>query len=65
MAGIWFKGDEQVVTLTTLPNDKCSQIHHRMPLIINIDYIGRWLSDGDVSDLLSPIDSDVIQFTKA
>lgn len=65
MAGIWFKGDEQVVTLTTSPNDKCSQIHHRMPLIINIDCIDLWLSDGDVSDLLSPIDSDIIQFTKA
>jgi len=64
MAGIWFEDDDQVVTLTTSPNEICSQVHHRMPLIIQSDCIGRWLTESDVSVLFPPIDSLTIQFTK-
>ena len=45
MAGVWFEGEQkQLVTLTTKPNEKCAEYHHRMPVIVlpeNVDY---WLS---------------------
>jgi putative SOS response-associated peptidase YedK len=65
MAGIWHEPDNQLVTLTTRPNDKCAEFHHRMPVLIeptNFDY---WFnsSPNELASLMSALDSDLILVT--
>lgn len=48
MAAVCFTGlsstkGNQFVTLTTEPNEKLKQVHHRMPLIIHSDEMDEWL----------------------
>lgn len=50
MAGILFPAENQLVTLTIKPNDKCAQYHHRMPLFIPSTEINFWLQQ-DVEQL--------------
>ena len=55
---------DQFVTLTTTPNEKLKQVHHRMPLIIHNDEIDNWLL-GDSQQALQaiyPIKSEAFQF---
>ncbi len=48
MAGIALEGGKDLVTLTTSPNDQCSEFHHRMPLLIPNDEVLNWISgNGD------------------
>ncbi len=45
MAGIYYpvgEGEANIVSLTTIPTDQCKQYHHRMPLLVN----NQWLTDG-------------------
>ncbi len=54
----------QFVTLTTAPNEKLKQVHHRMPLIIHSDEMDEWLL-GDSQQALHaihPMKSEAFQF---
>ncbi len=56
----------QFVTLTTAPNEKLKQVHHRMPVIIHSDEMDEWLL-GDSQQALQaihPMKSEVFQFEK-
>ena len=68
MAGIWFEsGDQQqLVTLTTEPNDRCAEIHKRMPGLILPDDIDVWFgaSKDKANSLLLPISSELIQIER-
>ena len=48
-AGIWERGPEQrpdtFAVLTTTPNELVGRIHHRMPVVLTADTMGRWLGD--------------------
>lgn len=46
MAGMWFDQPKQagLVTLTTKPLDRCAEIHHRMPLLIDPEHLELWLN---------------------
>jgi putative SOS response-associated peptidase YedK len=61
MAGIWFDQPDRtdLVTLTTQPLERCAAIHHRMPLLIDPEQVGLWLS-GPTADLtpIMSINSD-------
>ena len=54
----------QFVTLTTTPNEKLKQVHHRMPLIIHADEMDDWLLGDNQQALqaIQPISSDEFQF---
>lgn len=62
IAGLWDAalidgGEIQTFTLlTTQPNDALAGIHHRMPVILHMRDVARWLDprSGDVSDLYEP-----------
>lgn len=60
-AGLWerWENQDQIVDsctiITTQANDEMEQIHHRMPVIIPPDKYKHWLSDEDVTSLLTPI----------
>ncbi|WP_285164554.1 SOS response-associated peptidase [Shewanella goraebulensis] len=45
MAGIIYPEQQQLVTLTIVPNEKCAEYHHRMPLFIPSSAIDSWLND--------------------
>ncbi len=68
MAGIFYDYDQgaQLVTLTTHPNNRCAQIHDRMPLLILPENIDCWFNSTaeQVRPLLEPIDSDLIEVQK-
>ncbi len=68
MAGIWFEsGDQQqLVTLTTEPNNRCAKIHKRMPGLILPEDIDVWFgaSKDKASSLLQPISDDLIQIER-
>ncbi len=54
----------QFVTLTTAPNEKLKQVHHRMPLIIHADEMDDWLL-GDSQQALQavhPLQDEEFQF---
>ncbi|MEH6344799.1 MAG: SOS response-associated peptidase family protein [Bermanella sp.] len=58
------KEASQFVTLTTAPNEKLKQVHHRMPLIIHSDEMDEWLL-GDSHQALQaihPMKSEAFQF---
>jgi len=44
MAGIALEHGSKLVTLTTKPNEQCSEYHHRMPLLIEQGDIVKWVS---------------------
>ena len=44
MAGIAVHKGRELVTLTTEPNDQCSEFHHRMPLLIPDKQVLDWIS---------------------
>ena len=68
MAGIWFTSDDtsQLVTLTTQPNQKCLEIHKRMPVFILPSDANTWLSSSpeSVQPLMTAIDSELIQIER-
>ncbi len=55
MAGIALEEGSKLVTLTTKPNEQCSEYHHRMPLLIPDDAVMTWVSGAghDVHQLLN------------
>ncbi len=64
MAGLYFENElgTELVTLTTEPNEKCSEIHKRMPVLIEPANARRWLtgSPRSIQPLLCALDSDII-----
>jgi len=58
-AGLWEKNDEMntFTIITTEANDLTKEVHHRMPVILEINDYDRWLNDGDY-ELLKPYSSD-------
>lgn len=66
MAGFYYPklGNEpgQLVTLTTAPNEKCAQYHHRMPVLIDPKDITYWFSSNadEVAPLLNHFSSESI-----
>ncbi|PNH90229.1 DUF159 family protein [Vibrio diazotrophicus] len=44
MAGIALDGGSKLVTLTTKPNEQCSEYHRRMPLLIPDDAVMTWVA---------------------
>ena len=69
MGGIWFEtGDlPQLVTLTTYPNERCGQIHNRMPVLISPDKTDLWFnaSENEIQPLLEPVSSEFIRIKKS
>ena len=67
-AGLWEnwtskESDETIQStalITTAANDYMSQIHHRMPIILQAETAGRWL-DGD-NDLLGDVSANSPEF---
>lgn len=55
MAGIWYETDDQpqLVTLTTKPNQKCAEIHQRMPVLIQLEDVDYWFHSAP--EQLTPI----------
>ncbi|BCN31702.1 SOS response-associated peptidase [Anaeromicropila herbilytica] len=51
MAGFYneIAGERRFVILTTNANDSMSDIHHRMPVIIEKDYLEDWVQSKDIS----------------
>ncbi len=69
MAAVYYPANaqqpqNQFVTLTTAPNDKLKQVHHRMPLIIHSDEMDAWLlgSCDDAKSLMHAIKSEEFRF---
>lgn len=64
MAGIYFENElgTELVTLTTEPNEKCSEIHKRMPALIEPANARRWLTglSQTVQPLLCALDNNKI-----
>jgi putative SOS response-associated peptidase YedK len=66
MAGIFYPGQGsepgQLVTLTTTPNEKCAQYHHRMPVLVQPADMKYWFnSDVDqLEPLLGHLSNDEI-----
>lgn len=58
-AGLWEKNDEleTFTIITTKANDLMSDIHQRMPVILDVNNYDTWLQEGDY-DLLEPCPSD-------
>ena len=69
MAGIWFEneGKPQLVTLTTNPNEKCSEIHNRMPALIMPEDAECWLSSEieTIQPLLLAVENELIHIEKS
>jgi len=65
MAGIYYQTttENELVTLTTSPNQKCGSIHSRMPLLIAPNDIERWftLDIKYLVNLMKPFDEELIQ----
>jgi putative SOS response-associated peptidase YedK len=64
MAGIWYENNEipQVVSLTTHPNERCGQIHKRMPVLIDKENVDYWFNSapGALRPLIEPVTSESI-----
>ena len=53
--------------LTTEPNNKMAKIHHRMPVILNVEELEKWFKSEDRDDidgLMMPANDDWIKVTK-
>lgn len=58
LAGIWnyFQDGERFTILTVRPNESVASVHNRMPLVLEQDEIGDWMSDNKkAGKLLSKI----------
>lgn len=78
MAGIWFqsislpekggpqKATSQLVTLTTHPNERCGEIHKRMPVLIMPEDAGAWFNGTTeaIQPLIDPIDDKLVKIEK-
>ena len=64
MGGIYFETElgNELVTLTTTPNKKCEEIHHRMPVLIDHNDMERWLEGTaeEVMPLVHPIHDELV-----
>jgi putative SOS response-associated peptidase YedK len=58
---------QQLVTLTTAPNDKCAEYHQRMPVIVLPRYRDFWFHSAaeQLPPLFEAIDQDYIKVTAA
>lgn len=59
---IWFTEEKKVLTFTVItcePNDLVSEVHDRMPVILDSESEKKWLEEGG-KDLLVPCDSDLL-----
>lgn len=68
MAGILFKHEiTELVTLTTAPNDKCSEYHKRMPVLILPEHTEHWFTENaeQVVPLLGHVNDEIINVYKA
>ena len=78
MAGIWYakqsnneelnsEPKQQLVTLTTAPNDKCAEYHQRMPVIVLPQYRDFWLHSRaeQLAPLFDAIDQHYIKVAAA
>ncbi|GLX80502.1 DUF159 family protein [Thalassotalea insulae] len=56
----------QLVTLTVRPNEKCSQYHHRMPLLIEPDNFDYWFhsTPEELIPLMCAVDDDLVNVLK-
>ena len=67
-AGLWERWNEEATftILTVAPNELCSQVHNRMPLILREDHLSRWLDSethsAELSKLLVPYSSSEMDF---
>ena len=60
-------GEMFMSILTTVPNSKMAEIHHRMPVVIDVPMFEIWLDSEnrkDIDMLLSPIKSEQIKMRK-
>ena len=68
MGGIYFENElgTELVTLTTSPNEKCEEFHHRMPVLIHHNEFDRWMNGTteEVMPLIEPINGEVISISK-
>jgi putative SOS response-associated peptidase YedK len=68
MAGILFQRERtELVTLTTQPNDKCSQYHKRMPVLVLAKDKDYWFNSPsqELEPLLQHIEDRVINIERA
>ncbi|WP_448553993.1 SOS response-associated peptidase [Thalassotalea montiporae] len=68
MAGILYDlAAPKLVTLTTSPNEKCSEIHKRMPVLIQPEHIDYWFNaqPNELDPLMDAISGDCILIQKA
>lgn len=58
-AGLWEKREEleTFTIITTEANDLMKEVHHRMPVILDVENYDTWLQDGDY-ELLKPCPSE-------
>ena len=49
LAGLFneFKGERRFTILTTKANSSISDLHHRMPLVLQKEDVNRWILDAD------------------
>lgn len=61
MATLAYPESNRFVTLTTSPNAKLADIHHRMPVIIHSDELDQWLygSSDQAQALTTPLPSEL------
>jgi len=67
MAGILYNPEApQLVTLTTSPNEKCSQYHKRMPVLILPTQINNWFNSptNELAPSMKPIHENIIGVVK-
>jgi putative SOS response-associated peptidase YedK len=61
---VWHEGDENAVTstaiITTPANDRVSELHNRMPLVIEQENWNAWLMGEDPDGLLKPAPDDTL-----
>jgi len=67
MAGILYNPQRpQLVTLTTSPNTKCSEIHQRMPVLIAPENIEYWFNanPNQLMPIMTAADEDIIKINR-
>jgi putative SOS response-associated peptidase YedK len=67
MAGVYYHQEQTpFVSLTIKPNEKCAEIHGRMPLLIEPNCIEQWLGGNpeQLGALMKPIEGDMVNISK-
>ncbi|WP_206485652.1 SOS response-associated peptidase family protein [Thalassotalea sp. G2M2-11] len=67
MGGILYNPQSpQLVTLTVKPNEKCSQYHHRMPLLIEPENLDYWFhsTPDELMPLMRGVKDDLVNVFK-